>query len=296
MKYYKILTLLLIQIGISGLLVNVAAQDSTEAVTKVKAKPVKNTFESNLLMDNQTVMVPVKGTMEMVIQHRFGTIENGSEDLFGLWAPSNIRMGLNYAIVKNLYAGAGITKERAQLDLNAKYALLHETPGTMPVSVTLFGEMAIDTRNKRNFRYGVDRLSYFGQLMIAKKLTERFSVQVSPTISWFNNVEAYVDSKGIIQSKMHNYHFGFSTIGRYRITDKSAVTVGYDQPLTQHVSNNPEPNISFGFETNTSSHSFQVFAGTYYSIVPQRNNMFNENDYRKSQFVIGFNIIRLWNF
>src|SRR3954462_1167922 len=73
-----------------------AAQDSTETVAPVKkVKPVKNTFESSVIMDNQTVMVPAKGSMEMNIQHRFGTVENGSTDFFGLWAPSNIRLGLS---------------------------------------------------------------------------------------------------------------------------------------------------------------------------------------------------------
>jgi hypothetical protein len=60
--------------------------------------------------------------------------------------------------------------------------------------------------------------------------------------------------------------------------------------------NNPHPNICFGFETTTSSHAFQVFAGNYYGIVPQSNNVFNKNDFRDGQFVIGFNITRLWNF
>jgi hypothetical protein len=296
MKYYKMLIVLLVQLGLSGLAVDIAAQDSSGVVEKIKIKPVKNTFESYLVMDNQTVMVPEKGTLEMLIQHRFGTVENGSKDLFGLWAPSNIRLGVNYAPLKNLFAGAGITKENAILDLNAKYALLQQKKQIMPVSISLFGEISIDTRNKSNFRYGVDRLSYFSEILIAKKLTDKFSLQVAPALSWFNDVEAYVDSKGQIQNKMNNYHFSFSVLGRYRITEKSAIIVGYQQPLTQHLTNNPEPNISFGFETTTSSHSFQVFAGNYYSIVPERNNMFNQNDYRKGQFVIGFNISREWSF
>ena len=46
----------------------------------------------------------------------------------------------------------------------------------------------------------------------------------------------------------------------------------------------------------TSSHAFQVFMGNYNAIVPQYNNKFNQNDFRDWQFVIGFNITRLWNF
>lgn len=276
---------------------NALAQDSTEAPVVKKAKPVKNTFGSVWLMDNQTVMAPIKGTLEFDIQHRFGTVDNGSKDLFGIFAPSNIRLGINYAPVSKLFVGAGITKERKQVDLNAKYALLQQTTNNkIPVSITYYGNVVIDTREKSNFRYDVHRLSYFNQLIMARKITEKFSAQVAPSFSWFNNMEAYVDSKGEIRNKMKNGHFAVSVLGRYKITDKTAIIAGYDQPLTQHPTNNPHPNICFGLETTTSSHAFQVFAGNYYGIVPQSNNVFNQNDYREGQFLIGFNITRLWNF
>ena len=73
-------------------------------------------------------------------------------------------------------------------------------------------------------------------------------------------------------------------------------TQGYDQPLTQHTTNNPHPNICLGIETTTSAHAFQVYVGNYYGIVPQSNSMFNRNDYTEGQFLIGFNITRLWNY
>jgi Membrane bound beta barrel domain (DUF5777) len=294
MKKYKIILLLLAG---SFLTTGLLAQETPEATVPVKAKPVKNTFGSVWLIDNQTVMVPIKGTLEFDIQHRFGTIDNGSKDLFGLFAPSNIRLGINYAPVKNLFVGIGITKERSQLDLNAKYALLQQTTDNkMPVSLSYFGNVVADTRNKSNFRYTVHRFSYFNQLILARKITKNFSAQVAPSFSWFNNVEAYIDDKGNIQKKMENGHFAISILGRYKITEKTSIIAGYDQPLTQHTMNNPHPNICFGIETVTSSHAFQVFFGNYYGIVPQSNNVFNKNDFRDGQYVIGFNMTRLWNF
>jgi hypothetical protein len=275
---------------------NLFAQDSTEAPVVRKVKPVRGTFGSDLFMDNQTVMVPIKGSMQMEIQHRFGTVNKGAKDLFGIFAPANIRLGMNYVPVKDLIFGAGITKEKMQVDLSAKYAIIKQTPNKYPVSVTFFGNVVIDTRDKSNFRYSVDRFSYFDELMVARKLCEKFSAQVAGGFSWLNNVEAYVDAEGKIQRKMNNYHFDVSFLGRYKISPKSAVLAGYEQPLTQHTTNNPHPNICFGFETITSSHTFQVFAGNYSSIVPQNNAFFNQNDYTKGQFVIGFNITRIWNF
>ncbi len=297
MKNYKkfaLLSLVFLSLMTTG---NYAfAQDSVVAPLVKKVKPVKNTFGGVFIMDNQSVMVPIKGTLEMAIQHRFGSVDNGKKDLYGLFAPSNIRIGMSYVPVNRLMVGAGVTKERTQVDMFAKFAFLQQTPGKYPVSISYFGNVVIDARDKSNFRNSVDRFSYFNQLIIARKVTENFSVQVAPGFSWFNNVEAYVNSKGAILEKMHNYHFAISVAGRYKISEKSAITAGYDQPLTQHPTNNPHPNIALGFETTTSSHAFQVFAGNYYGIVPQSNNMFNQNDYTKGQFVIGFNITHLWNF
>jgi Membrane bound beta barrel domain (DUF5777) len=273
------------------------AQDEPVTQAVKKGKPVKNTFGSAWLMDNQTVMVPIKGTLEFDIQHRFGTVDNGKKDLWGIFAPSNIRLGLAYAPINKLFVGAGLTKERMQVDLNAKYALLQQTTDNkVPVSVTYFGNIVIDAREQSNFRNSVDRFSYFNQIIIARKVSEIFSIQVAPNFSWFNNVEGYVDKNGAIQKKMENGHFALSVLGRLKVTEKSAFIVGYDQPLTQHTTNNPHPNICFGFETTTSSHAFQVFFGNYYGIVPQSNNVFNKNDFQDGQFVIGFNITRLWNF
>lgn len=293
MKKYKNILLFLFACFLAG---GLYAQDSAQATAVKKVKPVKNTFGSVWLMDNQTVMVPIKGTLEFDIQHRFGTVDNGSKDLWGLFAPSNIRLGLAYSPINKLFVGAGITKERMQVDLNAKYALLQQTDGKVPVSVSYFGNIVIDARNKSNFRYGVHRLSYFNQLIIARKITDKFSAQVAPSFSWFNNVEGYVDSKGDIQKKMKNGHLAISVLGRFKVSEMSSIIAGYDQPLTQHATNNPHPNICFGFETVTSSHAFQVFFGNYYGIVPQSNNVFNQNDYKEGQFVLGFNITRLWNF
>ena len=62
---------------------------------------VGNTFESVWLIDNQTVLVPLKQTFEFDILHRFGTVQNGYNDFWGLYAPSNIRLGMSYVPIKN---------------------------------------------------------------------------------------------------------------------------------------------------------------------------------------------------
>ena len=74
-----------------------------------------------------------------------------------------------------------------------------------------------------------------------------------------------------------------------------AITIDYNLLITDQNFFDPEPYLSLGLEIGTSLHTYQIFCGNYYSIIPQRNNMFNSNNYEDGEFLIGFNIARLWN-
>jgi hypothetical protein len=312
-----------------------AAQDdstaTTEAPVKARVKPAKNTFQSVWIIDNQTVMVPIKGTMEMDIQHRFGTISNGSKDLWGLLgAGSNIRLGMSYSPINRLNLGIGITKDNMLLDLSAKYSIITQTKGKYPVSITYYGNAADVTRKDAAIydgtaiRHQSDRYLFFNQIIIARKISEKLSVQIAPSISHQNAVSGYYTDtagKNIFRS-MKQDHFAMALAARYKLTDVTSLVFNYDQPITKHPTNNPDPNLSLGFEFNSSGHTFQVFLGNYYYLNPQRNNLFSKNspfgfdDLTKThpdrrtdnpatpqdesvqvkggRFMIGFNITRLW--
>ncbi len=282
------------------------AQDSTASKkdstaskkADIKIARVKNTFGGTYIIDNQTVMVPIKNTFEFAIQHRFGTINNGYSDFAGLFAPANIRLGWNYVPIDNLQLGIGICKDKMQWDGNVKYSISKQAKaGGCPVSVTYYGNMAVSTLAKKdNFVSNADRIAYFNQLIIARKITDKFSAQVAPSMSYFNNVDGYRATDGSIQPKMKNQHAAVAVLGRYMVLDYLGIIANYDQPLTQHLTNNPHPNISFGIEFVTIAHTFQIFMGNYQYILPQNNNFYNQNDYTKSQYLIGFNITRRWNF
>lgn len=291
------------------------SQEIETAPEETVKKFAKNTFESVWIIDNQTVMVPIQGTLEFDIAHRFGLVNNGIEDLYGLFAPSNIRFGLSYVPIENLCVGVGLTKERMILDGSIKYALLKQTRDdwTMPFSISYYGNIGYDLKedpDKSLYKYNTDRLRFFNQLIIARKITDKLSLQIAPSISHQNFTYGYyhqIDSvnKEVLGEMKHD-HIAIAVSGRYKITESIAFIANYDQAITKHTTNNPDPNLSFGFEFSTSGHAFQIFAGNYSFLNPQRNNLFNSNsplNYTNAQnqkieggkFLIGFNITRLWN-
>jgi len=311
---------------------SLTAQDSTVAAIETaapsKTKPVKNTFQSIWIIDNQTVLVPVKKTFEMDIQHRFGVVENGYEDFWGFFAPSNIRLGFSYVPIDKLSVGIGVTKTTAAVipeasisdvsgplwDGSLKYSFFTQTKGKFPVSLTYYGNISYNTKKDEEHDIYInnsDRLTFFNQLIIARKVTDKLSVQVAPSLSHHNVVNGYYvkvnDSTLNTEPDMKFDHFAIALSARYKLTNVTSVLINYDQPITKHVSNNPNPNLSFGLEFNTSSHSFQVFATNYFYLVPQINNLYNSNspfkytdatgtEVKGGKFLIGFNITRLWNY
>lgn len=319
----------------------VYAQDSTtteESQAVIKPKPVKNTFQSIWLSDNQTILVPVKGTLEMDIQHRFGTWNNGYQDFWGFFAPSNIRIGIGYVAVNKLMIGIGFTKTTATIipkasissvsgplwDGSLKYSIITQTKGKYPVSVSYYANASYNTKKDPNhdiYRYYSDRIAYFHQVLIARKITSKLSVQVAPSLSHHNVVNGYFtklnDSTLKINPSMKFDHFAIAFSARYKLTTVTSLMVNYDQPLTKHAMNNPNPSLSLGVEFNTSSHSFQLFFTNYYYLNPAINNLYNTNNpfrfsdhstndpattadestiVKGGRFLIGFNITRLWNY
>lgn len=270
------------------------AQD--EVVEKVVDKPVRQPFESAYLIDNQTTYIPYVNTLEYVIQHKFGTVEKGISDLFGIYAPgANVRIGFNYVVHKNVQVGWGLTKTNFTNDFNVKWTILEQTRNnTVPVAVGFYGVAGISGQSKDYF--GMDysflgRMSYFSQIIVGRKVNEALSLQAAVSFSHYNMVDRKLsdfDKVGV--------HFN----GRYKFNSNMSFIFNYDQPLPLLVLRNKDglntsPNVAVGLEIATSSHAFQIYAGQQNSILPQAMMVTNYNDFAVKNFAIGFTITRFWN-
>ena len=261
-------------------------------VQREEARPTeKLTFACPVLINNQTVKNLNKKTLDFTIQHRFGIINN-RRDLFGLFAPANIRMGVSYGLTRRLTLGLGVSKFKQIYDANWKLALLRQTKESgMPVTVAYFGSVGrSDLPNSSFYNENklydvVDRFFYFNELMIARKFNEKLSLQLAAKYAHFNYVTI----------GMEHDVFAASFAGRYKFTKQSSVILEFDYPVTKHDVNPQEPNLSLGYEISTGGHQFQVFAGTADGILDAQIIGYNRNDFTKRQVLIGFNITRLWN-
>jgi len=268
-----------------------------EEQTQPTDKPVKNTFEAVTLIDNQTVMTPFKGAIELQIQHRFSLIDN-IHNLYGLFGSANTRLGLNYGITDNIMIGIGTTRTNQLADVNGKIKILQQTKSnSMPITLVYYGNINIGLRDSTTGAYGptnrfkeIHRLSYMSQLIVARKFSEKLSLQVAPTFFYFNSVP-----RGY-----KNLNYSISAGGRYNVFGSHSVIFEYDQLLSkqdsivdatgQYVKKQPLPNVAIGWEIGTATHCFQVFAANFDKINGQYDLLYNTNDFKKRKYLFGFNI------
>jgi len=280
---------LILIICLSAFMTSVFSQD--EAQEEKGPKPVRFTFGTTILIDNHTVATPYKGGLELEIHHRFSLIEN-YHNLFGIYGSANTRIGLNYGITDRIMVGAGTTKDYKLQDIQWKYLILRQTEdNSMPVSLSYYGNIVADLRKddafgpEASYKH-MHRLSYFTQLIAARKINDMFSVQVAPSLAYFNSVPRYSDTTGY-----KNLNIGISAGAKATLFGDHSLILEYDQILTkQELDEQPKPNLALGWEIGTATHTFQLFVANYSQVINQRNLVFNTNDFTKGDFLVGFNV------
>lgn len=288
---------------IIGVCLSFAQETASTEPKKEKDIPVIAPFESGILIDNQTCVVPAAKTLEFLIQHRFGTVDNGIKDVYGIYSSANIRLGLNYSILNSLMVGYGLTRNKMISDFQVKYNVFQQTrKNSMPVAVTLYGNASIDGRNEDAFvGTGEDsaysfsnRMAYFGQLIVGRKFSEKITLQATASFTHYNKVLGYLDHDRI----------GFGLNGRIKFSPQSSFIFQYDIPLAvkgiseqREFIDAPHTNVALGYEVSTGTHVFQIYISNANNIVPQEIYQYNLSDPKFiSNWLLGFTMTRLWGF
>jgi hypothetical protein len=248
---------------------NLFAQDDLSALFKDEKKshdPVSATFKTSRLNMSHSIEVVGAHQLDFRISHNFSEIGSGtSHNMYGFNQVSNIRIALEYGINKNLTFGLGSSKgfgaAKELYDGYLKYKLLRQTiDNKMPVSVTLLGvatasgmKASTDSTSEIHYTTTTERLSYCTQILIARKFSEKLSVQLMPTYIHRNYV-AYGDE---------NDFFAIGFAGRYKFTKRSAVVIDYYKPFSTyrnalHKTGGYYNPLGIGYEIETGGHVFHV--------------------------------------
>ncbi|MEM9341154.1 MAG: DUF5777 family beta-barrel protein [Bacteroidota bacterium] len=222
--------------------------------TQAQDKPIK-VFRDTRIVNGHSVEMSPKGTMKFIISHRFGAVNTGAEQLWGLDI-SRIRIGLDYAPMKKLNIGFGRSSEQKNYDFFAKYVLLSQNKAsTVPVSLSFFTEASLVT--SQALTEGLDflnKLSYTYQFLIARKLHDRVSLQLMPTLVHRNFVSDQVSDNDL---------YSLGAAGRFQISKQIAFNLEYfyvlpDQLGPDLLGNQRQDAVGLGIEIETKGHIFQL--------------------------------------
>jgi hypothetical protein len=235
------------------------AQDSTDlfkspdanamAVDKSKTDYATAIFKTTRLINGQSIQNLGKGIMDVKISHRFGTLNSGAYNFFGL-DDANTRIGVDYGLFNNLLIGIGRSSFEKEYDGFAKLKLLRQSTGkvNMPISVSLYSSMMIQTLKDADSSKTatIDRISYSTQLIIARKFNDFISVQLSPTLIHYNKAP-----------ELYNNIYALGSGLRIRLSKRVNLTAEYYYQLPDHQLSGTYNSFSVGFDIETGGHVFQ---------------------------------------
>jgi opacity protein-like surface antigen len=287
-RLFLALILSLISFGIFAQddLMNIINQDSTKEINYTTA-----TFKSTRVMNGHSIERMVPGQLDVRISHRFGTLNSGGYNFFGL-DQSNIHLGLEYGIFKWLMIGVGRSEFEKTYDGFAKFSILRQSSGAkyMPVSVSVVTSIALKTlkfADQTRTNYFTSRLAYVTQILVARKINEAFSVQLTPSYLHRNLVATELDPNDI---------YALGAGARLKLSKRISLNGEYyyiANPKT-YMSQQIYNPLSLGFDIETGGHVFQLFFTNSLGMTEKQFIGATTGQWKKGDIHFGFNISRVF--
>ncbi len=258
---------------------------------------VTSIFKASRVIHGHSVKTKQKGELEFLISHRFGTINSGWRELWGL-DESNIRLGLEYGITDNLNVGIGRNSFQKTFDGFVKYKFLKQKNQGAPVSIVAFASTTVNSSVKEQVAPNIDpasdldfsnRVTYTAQLLIARKINSNLTLQLMPSIVHKNLVTFLEDS---------NDQFALGVGGRYRITGSVTVNFEYYYQLDPNEFIGLEGrqeymnSLALGVDIETGGHVFQIHLANSRSMIEKGFITETAGDFFDGDIHLGFNISR----
>jgi hypothetical protein len=288
--------LLLLCLSIVGAL---QAQDDLLSILgdEKEADYATASFKTNRVVNGHSLENTAAGVLDFKISHRFAPLQNGFYDIFGLDG-ATIRIGLDYGITDRLMVGFGRSSKEKIYDGFAKYKILRQQTGkrNIPLSLSYLADAQVKTiRFADNDRENLfwSRFYYTHQLLIGRKFSDGFTLQLMPTLVHRNLTQSRDDKNDV---------FAMGIAGRVKLSKRVAFNAEYYYVLPDQIAQVHKNSLSIGFDIETGGHVFQLhFTNsqdmTYKGFITEtREDWFyrDAEDNLLSGLRFGFNISRVF--
>ena len=247
------------------------------------------TFKTTRLVTGQSIENPANGTLLFLLSHRFGQVNTGWYELFGL-DRATMRLGFEYGINDYLAVGFGRSTYEKTYDGFLKGKVLRQSTGkrNMPLTLTLFASTSINSLkfpSPDRGNYETSRLSYCFQALVARKFSNALSLQLMPSVVHHNLVPLKKD---------HNDIFVIGAGGRYKFTQRMSFNAEYYYTPPSQISWTREDCFSFGFDIETGGHVFQLVCTNTQSQFEQGFLTRTAGKWTAGDIYFGFNLSRVF--
>ena len=261
--------------------------DSKDASTEYATA----TFKSTRIVSGHSIERMPDGQLDFRISHRFGQVNSGAYNLWGM-DQANIHFGLEYGITNWVMAGVGRGTYEKTYDGFLKFSLWRQSSGkiNMPVSISYFTSIALNTLQWDGTEklYFWDRASYVHQVLVARKFSERFSLEINPTIVHRNMVGTEVDPNDII---------AIGTGARFKLSKRVSINAEYYYvvpPLADYRTEKTYSPLSVGVDIETGGHVFQIHLTNSLAMIEKGFIGETTGRWNRSDIHLGFNISRVF--
>lgn len=249
------------------------------------------TFKGTRIINGHSIETKPAKTLEFIFSHRFGRINQGVYEMFGL-DQADVRLGLDYGISDKLSVSLGRNSENKTLDGYLKYKLLGQRTGTkaIPATVTLLGGFAYSIAPRRSDPGApatIDRLAYMSQALIARKFSSNLSLQLMPT---------FIHKNGVDQTIQKNQQFALGVGGRFKITKSAALTGEYYHNFSIVEGSPFENALGIGFDIETGGHVFQLVFTNAVGLTERAFVTETVDNFFDGDIHFGFNVTRTFQF
>lgn len=252
-----------------------------------KGEKVSGAFKSTRVIQAHSIEMLHKRNLDIRILHRFGTINSGIDELFGLDNAST-RIGGDYGISENFSVGFGRSSYKKEFDAFLKFRLLHQRnkKGSAPVSIVLALGSTIWTEEVQTGYKptAADRTGFYLQALIGRKFSNNFSLQFSPIVVHQNYVPTqYLD----------NTIYGLGGGARLKVSSRIAFTADYHYVIGDLPDDHKNP-LGIGMDIETGGHVFQLHFSNSLGMNERAYIVDTNNDFWKGEIRFGFNLSRMF--
>ena len=293
------------------------AQDSTDVMKQLeqdssKTEYTKGTFKSTRVINGHSVENIGKGVLDVRILHRFTPISGGIYNYFGLDGAS-MRMGFDYGITNNIMVGIGHSTYQKTYDGLVKIKILRQSTGAvnMPFTLSFLSTVAIRTELAKNANTLTDTLkrihttlgdktSFVEQIIIGRKFSNKFSLQLSPTyIFHHNNIDSVnkytTDRKDIKYGPKRDNTFAIGIAGRLKVSKRISITAEYYYQLPGTQPDNVHNSLAIGIDIETGGHVFQMHFTNSTGMTEKSFIADTADEFLGKNIRFGFNLSRVFN-